>query len=128
LRDLTEGICPVRRILWPLEVDPDRQALCKPEKEGNIDRHCKKVWSFQASFGPRYRVGQILAYFLPKKAHFCTFWLLTSTWSTFWLWSLRQEIQYTVKKCPKIAWNLNMIFYSVEHAHWRASQFSRTQR
>ncbi len=40
LMDLTEGICPVRRILWPLGVDPGRQALCKPEMEGNIDRHC----------------------------------------------------------------------------------------
>ena len=31
---LTEGICPVRRILWPLEVDPGRPVLCKPEIEG----------------------------------------------------------------------------------------------
>jgi len=93
------------------------------------------VSSFQSSFGPHYRVGQNLTYFLTKKHIFVLFNLLFGCWQvsdllfdlfylwargcSFWLLSLRQKSRYTVKKCPKLAWKLVSIFLK-----WFSNLFS----
>ncbi len=62
--------------------------------------------SFQASFGPPYRVGWNLTYFLPKKRIFCTFW------PTLWLLTSRSSCGNPMDWCRTV-WSClgDLLFY-----------------
>jgi len=85
--------------------------------------HCKKGVKFPSEFWSAW-VGQNLTYFLPKKQIFVLFdllfWFSTSKWPNlfnpsylwasgclFWLSSFGQKSQCRVKKCLKLAWNID---------------------
>jgi len=88
-----------------------------------------RVESFQASFGPCYREGQNLTYYLPKKHIFVLFSLLFDCRQVgdllfdlftyglvvvhfdFWLWDRNPNIKS--KSALKLAWKLILIFFSV---------------